>query len=490
MALPVETYAGPPPEAIFITHDAVQRLRSCLKAYQTPESAALQQLLENDEPAIGIPEGVQLTNERLGPIISELSFARKQQYIEAIPERYKAEAATVDAAVRSPRSLAARMKKENREVQESVLRSRLIAAREGAVDESKDRLVAAIEADTTHEEPVSEKTIIDSLQTLLEDTQGQLASSVLTLERASGSRLRHIGRTFLTELTARPSQSCGTEETTTHILRLTELIKDPVKFAEMNATCVAHGRVPALDESYAGLTRAALAVLPDEIEAAYKRVISTVMLATELVQTSPPATTPEVELTEQTAPEPEATRQVDQKAEVIEQVGPHEEILGSVEGHFPWETSEPVEISLFTMNGSSILFADAMQPADKALSLKVRKHDPRGEFDAGLRKIRLIELSGNATSHSQIRIAERDGFHGLTMCSLRYTGRNARRTYYIRTRLGQFSGIMTQLNDSRISADTPLMLLMAETDKHNQIKTLFHFGMPLRGARHSGAGST
>ena len=170
------------------------------------------------------------------------------------------------------------------------------------------------------------------------------------------------------------------------------------------------------------------------------------------------------------------------------QASPHEEVLGKVGNHFPWGTHGPVEVSLFIMYGNALLFANAMQPADKELASKLRGRDAEGQFDAGLRKLCLIESGNNATSHSGIGIAQRSGFYGLTMCSLGYLG-SGRRIYYIRTRLGRFPAMMTELDDPRINPSTTLILLMAETDKHHQVATLTHFGMPRHGARHRGVGS-
>ena len=238
-----------------------------------------------------------------------------------------------------------------------------------------------------------------------------------------------------------------------------------------------------LDQDARNLSDEERQILAEELEAAYDQIAQNGSNYTARVK-EPPAgqeNSDDDELESQAQITPELTV-------------PESEIVGEIENPFPWSSKESLEISFFRTSEGSVLFCEAMSITAKKISerLRVQSRNSR-EFDQYWEKVKAVEAGNNAREHGNIKktVWTQNGkFNGHSV--LRYGRRkpNAPRTYYIRTYAARYPQIKKLAEGSEIQAATPLLILIAETDKANQLRTLGDFGISRATAKAGGAGAT
>jgi hypothetical protein len=173
----------------------------------------------------------------------------------------------------------------------------------------------------------------------------------------------------------------------------------------------------------------------------------------------------------------------------------HERVLGNMDVPFmPWMRGGKAELSMVEQNGKQLVVCRAMSPLMETISERLRAHPYKAnKFSTMFEKVKGIEISDNAVSHPAIKMVWGIDFHGLTICYFTSKDKqmNGARTYYARTNVGRYSQLENALkNEEGIDPRTPLLVLVAETDKPNQLDVYENlFGVERRIARKNGVGA-
>jgi hypothetical protein len=167
--------------------------------------------------------------------------------------------------------------------------------------------------------------------------------------------------------------------------------------------------------------------------------------------------------------------------------------LGTVENPFPWASDEALEVSALKAPEGNVLFCEAMSPKARNISDRLRgQKQNRKDFASFWGKVKEIEAGNHASSHNNINrvhFVSSENFDGLTILRYGTVGANARRLYYIKTYAEKYPHIAKMATEQDIDPSTPLLILIAETDKANQIKILGDFGITKSIAKAGNAGS-
>lgn len=239
-----------------------------------------------------------------------------------------------------------------------------------------------------------------------------------------------------------------------------------------------------LQQDYARIAQEELAGLPEAIERAYAA-------AAHIGPLYVPQRPPENDIITVKGPsqgnEPPETTEKAPNAETIQ-------VLGSIENVFSWSNEEELEISLMQTPEGKILFCTAMSPNALEISEKLRR-DKRSalDFNSTWNQILKTELAGSAIKSKNIKsknaAASKDLYDGHSIVYYRRIGPNARRSYYIRTPVEKYPEIENFADSHSLNTSLPMIVLIAETDKANQLRTLADFGVDPADAKSRRAGS-
>jgi hypothetical protein len=164
--------------------------------------------------------------------------------------------------------------------------------------------------------------------------------------------------------------------------------------------------------------------------------------------------------------------------------------LGEINHEFPWYSGESVRLELLRTNGDSLLVCSAMSDAAKAISEKVRGEPAIAKkFDEMWTRIQAIELQGHGTQHPLIKGTHSTDFHDLSIRYFANKQHNGLRTYYAKLKNGQFPSVGEAAKANGVDSETDMIILLAETDKANQLRLYHGFGISRAFARSRNVGS-
>ncbi len=164
--------------------------------------------------------------------------------------------------------------------------------------------------------------------------------------------------------------------------------------------------------------------------------------------------------------------------------------LGEVPNSFPWSTNEHMSLSLLHDNKNKLLVCVALMPEAKKVKDKLRtKPNVTERLEAIENRIKAAELVGNNVENPAIKTARIGVYYGRKVFYYSIMGPNCPRVYYMRTTLQHHPEIAGAISDHNLSADTPLITLIAHTDKANQLAIYRGFGVGRQHARNKKVGS-
>jgi len=180
------------------------------------------------------------------------------------------------------------------------------------------------------------------------------------------------------------------------------------------------------------------------------------------------------EATPDTEEESDTSANVEMRTDNVEEMS-----LGLIESPFPWLKDEKIEPIVVSKNGQSLIFIDGMWSAAKTLSENLRTTSEVGKkFPQVQQRIQEIVLSNADHQNPRIRPAGKRGrgFHGLTVCYYTDSRPNAGQTYYTKTSVGQYPELAELAAEAGLAANTPVVILLAETDINHQATVLRFLG--------------
>lgn len=192
-----------------------------------------------------------------------------------------------------------------------------------------------------------------------------------------------------------------------------------------------------------------------------------------------------------TGDENQKIKSVPKEASQSEQVSTKTRLLGDVEVDIPWTNSNTLTLHSLEDSQGQIIFGKALLPVAESISSILRQDQVhRIAFDRAWEQARRIELSHAAGIHPYIsKVASRtDSLSDVLVLRYGNIAPNARRTYYVKTTVSKYPEITEQLAQVGISPNTPLLLLVGETDKGNQIELYKGFGFTRSQARAKNVG--
>lgn len=385
------------------------------------------------------------------------------------------------------------------------IRPELREAQAGAIKTSRDGLVSAIEKDDISEKATPDITdaeieadIIEEvnarMNTLLERTTEvvELMPAVeIPLNRLGSHALRmmHYQNPIAVKSIALPASRRERAQLDGAIYAIKTILGellDSEKTVARAITCRYEEQIrehvsSVLIGRYEELESVALAALPAQVEAAYAE-------AAHLGPQYEPQAKPD-ELDE---PDDEPAGGVDDElpaeAEAKETIH-----LGEIDSPFPWAPSKKTHIFLIRKGGSSMLFCEGMSDAADAISDQLRvQSENREDFDRSWEFVKEAEINGIGLNHGNInRVKDQSAaaYDGVSVLYYGSPGRNARRIYYVKVPVSKYPPIGKLAEQAGLDADTPILVLVAETDKAKQLKILHELGIPRRLGTEYGAGS-
>jgi hypothetical protein len=387
------------------------------------------------------------------------------------------------------------------------LKPELREARDAAIKAAKDRIAARIGQEIkpeNYEIPVNEAVLQESANDYMTERYRTVTGAVESVKHAMPERevdpnsiiyrrVRHYG--FSGEKTIDgPVDEEDAAERTKALTALKNALVN-LRWAAQNRHVASHlvnahraAHISMIDallqQDYARIAEEELAGLPEEIERAYA-----------VAARIGPLYIPQIPAQKDTVPEEDPLQ--DQKPpQATEKISQEETIqkLGRVENIFSWSNGEELEISHMRTSEGEILFCTAMSSNALEISQKLRKDKKSAvDFNSIWGQILKIELSGSAIKSKNIRstnaAASKEICDGHSLIYYRKIGPNARRSYYIKTTLDKYPSIEQFIRSKGYDPTTPLVVLLAETDKVNQLRTLAHFGVDPAHAKNRGAGS-
>lgn len=167
--------------------------------------------------------------------------------------------------------------------------------------------------------------------------------------------------------------------------------------------------------------------------------------------------------------------------------------LGSIDLKLSWCPDSNFNISLMRQNGSALLFFTAMPSKASAISQKLREQQPAADsFDQMWEQARRIELSNIHGTHSyinKVKNVTREGLRDLIILRSGNIQRNAKRLYYAKTTADRYPELAKLASDSGLTGNMPILILVGETDKANQLRLFGDFGISRVAAKAGKAGS-
>ena len=168
--------------------------------------------------------------------------------------------------------------------------------------------------------------------------------------------------------------------------------------------------------------------------------------------------------------------------------------IGTLEDAFPW-LSEGTHTDFYTVfDGKNTLIAcKALPPAAIEISQRVRsKRLPTGNtFDNMWEQVQLMECANpySVQGSGKINGITADHLKDLVITSYGNNSPNAKRIYYAKTNGKQFDNVADFLAAHGVNLDDILLILLGETDKANQLRTYYNFGVKRAIARSRNVGS-
>lgn len=198
------------------------------------------------------------------------------------------------------------------------------------------------------------------------------------------------------------------------------------------------------------------------------------------------------------APEKASTHTADKKTPKSSTM-PEKEAQGdyhltTIVDAFPWSEGNATEIRVDRSGGSDIVYCTALPQSAAAISDNLRKkHGPNGpEFERIWKHVRALEATSNngaIPNPNKVHSVTNEYFAEQMILGYGNSSPNAKRIYYVRSTCDQYPSITQAAEAAGINQDATLLILVAETDKANQLRTYHDFGIGRAAARNYNVGA-
>lgn len=194
-------------------------------------------------------------------------------------------------------------------------------------------------------------------------------------------------------------------------------------------------------------------------------------------QASPKTKKSEDLITPEKIIEPLKSKEETQESEQLKEL--KEVSIGRVLNPFPWIKNGAPKFYKVTNGDETIVYCKGFTSMkNRAISRKIRSQSrAANKFSSIVQKIKQVELEGNSMNHPQISSVKYANFNDLTIRYFKNFSAHAGRAYYTVANVGRFKSVKKLAEKHDISPETPLVILLAETDKSNQPKVYADFGM-------------
>ena len=461
------------------------QLAACFAVYRTPDADKVQALLA--EPLA--PFDDQACLDRVGELITGMRDEQvanlKAEFNVRVQQTYPA-GPDDTPPLKSPN----RFLKRNG--LDSSFRPQLRQAQADTIDTSRARLIDTIAADTSHEgytAAVDDTRVLEDLHTYRQGLMDEVknTSEAISALLPTGPWLHSstLEKTAIVLGVRIPEDAKEVRALNSALLKLRTTLAMLKQDEGAIAETISQKYLPnivshiteQLIEQYEGVELDFLRVLPTELEAAYRQAVQT----GQLYRPTPKPV--------DVLPLPVVDEDLDSTTETTSEVIK----LGEITSPFPWLKDQTVNIHFLRHNGNSILFCEAMSPAATSISQELRARKQYGdELDRLWNRVKDVESSGNeaAQGYSQRAFGVSDeAYKNVSVLYYGNIGPNARRIYYVKTNMEKYEPVQQLAMDAGLEAQLPLLILIGETDKANQLKLLGTLGISRQEAKAHGAGS-
>ncbi len=160
---------------------------------------------------------------------------------------------------------------------------------------------------------------------------------------------------------------------------------------------------------------------------------------------------------------------------------PKRRVIGALDSPFEWAPGREVAVSIAERDGVAVLYCQALADTATKISGRLRSssRDYADLFDALWSRtinLQLARVHGANGYRSIVVGITSSQFSELEVHKFGNIGPNAKRIYYLATTVKKFTAVAELADASGVNPDTPLMILVGETDKKYQPALLRNFG--------------
>ncbi len=167
--------------------------------------------------------------------------------------------------------------------------------------------------------------------------------------------------------------------------------------------------------------------------------------------------------------------------------------IGTIEQPFSWAEGDELELSIQYDSNSGVVYCKALPKWARDISDDIRiEKITRQTLDRMWTQVVRIEASNpNGTNYyiKKVDDINSEDFDDFLILGFGNTTPNAKRIYYAKTTCERFDDIALLAAEKDIEPDTPLLILLSETDKANQLATYAGFGVKRASAKARNVGA-